>query len=237
MKSSLPSQLKERPFVFLNVATTADGKIAPSAHHFIPFGSERDQRLLLELRAQADAVISGANTVNSFPMDLGPGGKKYRALRLKNGLAEYNVRIIASGSASVSPEAEVFKHRFSPIIVLTTERAPKRKLDKLRSLGADVKICGQKKIDFVEACRWLRHQWKIKSLLCEGGGELNWSMLQAGVVDEIHQTLCPVIFGGRHAPTMADGDGFAKLAEAMRLKTKSIRRVGDELFLVHQVLH
>jgi 2,5-diamino-6-(ribosylamino)-4(3H)-pyrimidinone 5'-phosphate reductase len=223
------------PFVFLNVATTLDGKIAPTHHKYVRFSSDRDQQLLLELRTKADAVMSGAHTVNSFPMDLGPGGKKYRAMRIKNGLAEYNLRIIVSGSASISPEAEIFKHHFSPVIVLTTEKAPQGKLAKLSSLGAEVKICGKTEIDFVEACRWLRSEWKVRSLLCEGGGEVNWSLLKAGVVDEIYHTLCPVIFGGRAAPTLADGDGAKTLAEAIQIKFKSIKRIGDELFMVHRV--
>jgi len=48
-------------------------------------------------------------------------------------------------------------------------------------------------------------------------------------------TLCPVIFGGRQAPTLADGKGFETLAEAARLQLKSLKRIGNELFLVYRV--
>jgi hypothetical protein len=74
------------PFVYLNVATTADGKLAPANRHFVPFGSKRDQELLLELRAAADAVMSGARTVGPMPVNLGPGPAKYRKMRLRKGL-------------------------------------------------------------------------------------------------------------------------------------------------------
>src|SRR6266567_3020670 len=87
-----------RPFGFLNVATTADGKLAPANRHFIPFSSKRDQELLLELRTRADAVMAGARTVDSFPVNLGPGPKRFRELRLGRGLAEYNLRVIVSGA-------------------------------------------------------------------------------------------------------------------------------------------
>src|SRR5258708_36652737 len=60
------------PFVFLNVATTADGKIAPGNRAFFPFGSDRDQELLLELRAQADAVMAGGGHVRPFSVVPGP---------------------------------------------------------------------------------------------------------------------------------------------------------------------
>src|SRR5215813_4601955 len=91
------------PFIFLNIATTADGKLAPVTRHFIPFGSKRDQEHLLELRATADAVMSGARTVDLSPVKLGPGPAKYRRLRLRRGLTEYNLRVVVSGSGSLNP--------------------------------------------------------------------------------------------------------------------------------------
>src|SRR5580693_2977695 len=96
------------PFVFLNAAMTADGKLAPSNRHFTPFGSRRDQEHLLELRAEADAVMSGARTVDLSPVKLGTGGAKYRRLRLKRGLPEYNLRIVVSGAGTLDPDAEIF---------------------------------------------------------------------------------------------------------------------------------
>src|SRR5213078_728397 len=110
-----PMKPKPLPFVFLNVATTADGKLAPANRHFVPFSSKRDQELLLELRTRCDAVMAGARTVDSVPVNLGPGGKKYRDMRIKNGLAEYNIRIVVSGSGTLNPRAEIFKHKFSPL--------------------------------------------------------------------------------------------------------------------------
>ncbi|HEX4644506.1 MAG TPA: dihydrofolate reductase family protein [Verrucomicrobiae bacterium] len=224
------------PFVFLNVAATADGKLAPASRHFIPFSGKRDQEHLLELRATADAVMSGARTVDLNPVKLGSGGAKYRRQRLKRGLTENNLRIIVSGSGTINPRAEIFKHRFSPIIILTTGRAGKVRLDRLRALADEVKICGDKELDFNYALRWLRERWRVKRLLCEGGGEVNGALFQAGLVNEVHLTLAPVIFGGRNAPTMADGEGVEKLADATRLKIKSLKRVGNELFLVYRVV-
>src|SRR5579883_789584 len=168
----------ERPFVFLNVAMTADGKLAPASRHFVPFGSKRDQEHLLELRATADAVMSGARTVDLSPVKLGPGGESFRRLRLKRGLAEYNVRIVVSGSGTLDPRAEIFKHHFSPLIILTTGRAPEKKLRRLEKLADVVKICGERELDFGLALRWLRQEWGVKRLLCEGGGEINAALFE-----------------------------------------------------------
>jgi len=224
------------PFVFVNMAMTADGKIATANRTISSFTSQRDHEHLLALRATADAVMAGARTVDLNRINLGPGPAKYRRRRVRRGLAEYNLRIIASRSGTVNPNAEVFKRRFSPVIILTTRRASGRNLKKLHTLVDEVKICGTKEVDFAEALRWLRQKWGVKRLLCEGGGELNDALFRTGLVDELHLTLCPKIFGGRAAPTIADGTGASKLADARRFRLQSQKRIGDELFLIFQAL-
>ena len=221
------------PFVFINMAITVDGKIATANRAVSSFGSQRDKDHLLELRATADAVMCGAGTVNSGPITLSPGSAKYRRLRTRRGLSEYNLRIIASGSGNVNPEAEIFKRAFSPILILTTDRASVEKLKSLRELGAEIKSFGAREIDFRTALLWLREKWNVKRLLCEGGGELDDALFRAGLVNELHLTICPKIFGGRKAPTIAEGDGVPKLANAAQLKLKSMKRIGDELFVVY----
>ena len=103
----------------------------------------------------------------SIVVAAGHAGPDSRRMRLKRGLTEYNLRIVVSGSGTLDPQAEIFKHRFSPIIVLTTGRASKSKLRELEKLADVVKICGDVEIDFDYALRWLRREWKVKRLLCE----------------------------------------------------------------------
>jgi len=221
-----------RPFVYSNFAMTADGKIAFASREFIPFGSEYDREHMMELRAGADAVMAGARTVDSPGVTLGPGGKKFQRLRLARGLSEYNLRVVVSGSASMNTGAEIFKHRFSPIIVLASGSAPAKRLQRLRRAADDVGVFGGTEIDLLAAMRWLAEKWNVKRLLCEGGGQLHEAMIQARLLDELHLTICPAIFGGRDAPTLADGPGFASLTAAKRFNLKSARRVGNELFAV-----
>src|SRR5262245_21478072 len=104
-----------RPFVLVNMAMTADGKIATANRAVTTFGSPRDLRHLYELRATADAVMAGARTLEETKAKLGPGGVRYQRLRLRRGLAEFNLRVIVSGSGSIHPDAAIFQRRFSPI--------------------------------------------------------------------------------------------------------------------------
>jgi riboflavin-specific deaminase-like protein len=220
------------PFVLVNMAMTADGKIATANRAVSSFGSARDREHLLELRATADAVMAGARTVDSASINLGPGPAKFRRLRLKNGLAEHNLRVVVSGSGLVNPQAEIFRQRFSPIIVFTTRRASPARLRQLRAVADEVKVFGRHKINLHAALCWLRGKWGVKRLLCEGGGELNAALFRAGLVNELHLTVCPKIFGGRKAPTIAEGSGFRRLAKAVLLQIKSFKRIGNEIFAV-----
>jgi riboflavin-specific deaminase-like protein len=232
LNSKPNTQNSKLPFVFVNMAMTADGKIATANRAVHSFGSARDLQHLYGLRATADAVMCGAQTVEISQSILGTGGEKFRKRRLKNSLAEYNLRVIVSGSGSIDPKAEVFQKKFSPVIVLTTGRAPEEKLKRLGAVAGEVKICGRTEINFRNALHWLREKWNVKRLLCEGGGELNDALFRAGLVDEVHLTICPKIFGGRQAPTIADGSGVDDLKNAAGFRLCSARRIKDELFTV-----
>jgi riboflavin-specific deaminase-like protein len=226
----------KRPFVLVNMAMTADGKIATANRRISSFGSRRDQEHLLELRATVDAVMAGARTVDLNPVNLGPGPERFRKLRRRRGLAEYNLRIIVSRLGSVNAGAAIFRQRFSPILVLASGRAPERRLRRLRPLADVVRVGSGNEIDFGEELAWLRANWGVRRLLCEGGGELNDALFRAGLVDELHLTICPTIFGGREAPTIADGLGVDRLHQATPLVLVSLRRYGAEVFAVYRAV-
>jgi riboflavin-specific deaminase-like protein len=217
------------------MAMTADGKIATANRALATFGSRTDHDHLLALRATADAVLCGAATAGGKNISLGPGPLRFRQQRRHRGLAEFNLRVIASGSANLDPSSSIFKHRFSPILVITTGSAPTAKLERLRTVADTVAVFGQRQLNLPAALKWLHRRWKVNRLICEGGGELNDAMFRAGLVDELHLTVCPLILGGRAAPTISEGSGFERLARAAQLKLKSRRWVNGELFLIYTV--
>src|SRR5262245_2164975 len=81
MKAINPHR-SSRPFVLVNMAMTADGKIATANRGVSSFGSGYDQKNLFALRATADAVIAGARTVDLANVNMGPGAAKYRRERI-----------------------------------------------------------------------------------------------------------------------------------------------------------
>ena len=228
---------RTRPFVVVNMAMTADGKIATAHRQVAHFGSPRDQRHLYELRATADAVMCGARTAEAPGVTLGPGPARCRQRRLQQRLRECHLRVIVSGSGTINPNAAVFSSRVSPLIILTTARAGDKKLARLRQVADVVHVVGHHAIDFPAALAWLREEWGVRRLLVEGGAQLNAALWEAGLVDELHLTVCPFIFGGRQAPTIMDGPQKPALAQARPLTLVSARPAGGEMFFVYRVPH
>lgn len=221
---------KSRPFVLLNMAMSADGKIATANRVVASFGSPRDHEHLLELRSTADAVMCGAGTANSPDVTLGEGGPRHRRRRLRQGLAEFNLRVVVSGRATLQPDAGVLHEPGGPVVVLVCEHAPAARRRRLQAAGAEVAVFGKTRVDLPRALAWLKQTRNVNRLVCEGGGELNDAMFRSGLIDEIHLTLCPLVFGGRKAPTIAEGLGFARLPDAPRFEWVRMRHVGTELF-------
>ena len=220
-----------RPWVTMNLAMTLDGKIATENRRFASFGSRRDQAGLYALRARADAVITGAGTVRELDADLNSGGPRYQRLRRRNGLQPENLRIVVSGSARLSASSRLFSEPGGPIILLTTTEPSPRRLKPLKEIGVHVGRFGKREVDFKSALIWLRRKWHVRRLHCEGGGELNDALFRAGSADELLPDVVPLHFGGRQAPSIAEGKGIARLADATRLRFVSIHQERSELFL------
>ena len=217
----------KRPFMFINMAMTADGKIASTNRKVTTFGSRADHQRLLDLRAKADAILTGSGTRYALPnISLGPAPKQKSA----------PVRVIVSGSGQVNAQHTIFRTPGAPVIVLTSERILARRLKELKQAADAVYVCGANNVDFEAAFEFLREHHGVKRVLCEGGGRLNDSLLRAGVVDEVNLTICPLILGGQDAPTIADGIGFGQLDDAAQFKLHTRKQVADEIFLTYRTV-
>ncbi len=208
-----------RPFVTANFAVTADGRI--STRKFTPsdFSSKRDKRRLVDIRAGCDAVLVGARTLASDTMTLGIPGVRGKRPPL---------RVIVSNSGRISPKLRVFSAPGSPILIFTTSRMPESTRKALLIFG-DIFVHPTPTVDLALALAILRIEYGVKRLVCEGGGTLLREFAAADLLDELHLTLCPLVFGGSGAPTLT-GVAGKSLPRSTQLRLVEMKRVGDECF-------
>lgn len=228
-----PPEARNRPWVVVNMAMSADGKVASANRRVTRIGSDLDLEELYGLRSTADAILCGARTVEETKATLGNGGDRHRKTRLRRGLQEHPVRIVASATGSLSPDAELWRHRFSPILVLVTPKASPSRLRRLRRLADEVVTYSGSPRSLGTTLTHLAERWGVRRLVVEGGGVLNAALFAADFVDELHLTVCPLLMGGRAAPSIADGEGPEKLADASKFRLRTTRLRGRELFAVY----
>jgi riboflavin-specific deaminase-like protein len=192
---------KARPFVLANFALTWDGKISTRNRTPATFSSKNDKRRLLEIRATADAILVGRTTIERDNMRMGLSAADLRAARVRQGKPAYPMRVIVSNSGRVKSSLRVFEHDFSPIIIYSTRRMPRRIRERL-SGKATLHLKDGDGIDLDAMLRHLRAHYRVRRVVCEGGATLFRALLQKNLVDEINVTFCPLVFGGEKAPTL-----------------------------------
>ncbi len=200
-----PDAPRDRPYVFINMVTTIDGKIVSGNRNepVMDLGSKTDHALMRRIEHAAEAVIIGAGTLRSTP-------KLWYPPELK--------RIAVSASGDVPFESRFFSDCPEQAFVCTdaTIVFP----DGVRRLPQNLP----------EALKALRQELGVTRLLCEGGSELNASMLRLDLVDELFMTLAPKMKLGRDVPTFADGEPLPR-EDIQQYAIVEMHRIDDELFL------
>jgi riboflavin-specific deaminase-like protein len=221
-----------RPFTYGNLAISLDGRISTADRALHGFGGREDRDLMEELRSQADAVMIGAATVRDENPRLRVSSQQWIEARRLAGRSSQPRAIVVSRSLDFPwHERELFRGAETRPLVITHADHPSDRLADLRTV-ADLLLvpATAQGVDLALAMERLS-ALGIHQLLLEGGGELNFAMLAAGLVDEFHLTLCPLVFGGRSAPGAFSGAGFPAGSEA-HLELVSLRQgAHDRLFL------
>jgi len=225
---------RDRPFVTANFAITADGRISTRRHTPANFSSPRDKHRLHEIRATCDAVLAGVKTIATDNMTMGLPDEALRAAREKKGLPPYPLRVLLSASGRIDPGLKVFSRDFSPIVIFTTTRIP-RAVQMSLLCSADLYL-SHGTVNLVDMMQVLRRHLGVKRLVCEGGARVFRALLEAGLVDELHVTVCPRVFGGAKAPTLTGLAGDF-LPQSTSLELQEMDVIDDECFLRYRVAH
>ena len=222
-----------RPFVTANFALTWDARISTRKGTPANFSSPRDKRRLIEIRAECDAVMVSAKTVATDTMTMGLPDADLRSARIARGQAAYPLRVLLTNSGQIDPSLRLFEKDFSPIVIFSTTRMPER-IRRALADRADLWLHETETVNLAAMLATLRAEYRVKRLVCEGGAQIFRALLTAGLIDEVHLTFVPRIFGGRDAP-MLTGIAGKFLPKSTLLRLRSMEVIEGECFLRYRV--
>lgn len=205
-----------RPFVFINVAMTADGKIDTFQRKGAAISSQRDKERVDKLRAESDAVMVGGRTLLDEDPKLTVKSEALQAERVARGLTPNPVKVGVVSQAEFDHHSKFLHEGGGRVVIFTTPRTSNEQLEFLRSQNAQVFVHAGERVD-LRAMMQTLHELGVRRLMVEGGATLNFELIRLGLADELSAYVAPMIFGGETAPTLAAGSGLERSA-AVRLQ-------------------
>ncbi|AHG02184.1 5-amino-6-(5-phosphoribosylamino)uracil reductase (plasmid) [Halostagnicola larsenii XH-48] len=193
--------------VVVNAAMSADGKLSSRRREQVTISGDEDFERVDRLRAESDAVVVGIGTVLADDPRLTVKDSGRREQRLENGQTANPARVVVDSKARTPPDARVVDDEAETYLCVSENAPVERRMDL--SNQATLVTAGDDRVDLLRAFATLQ-QHGLEQIMVEGGGELIFSLLDDGLVDELTVFVGPQLIGGRDAPTLTDGDGFVE---------------------------
>lgn len=199
-----------RPYAFINMVTTIDGKILTGnrGEPVQDLGSDYDHKVMRTIQSAAEAVMIGAGSQRSSDKITYPG---------------HLLRFVVSKSGNLLYASRFFEDDPTRAFVLCPHATHV-------PVGIRTLRVGRTEMDFVEALRIMKQDFGITKLLVEGGSDLNAQLLALDLIDELFLTLAPKVKLGRDIPTYADGEPLPRTRVQLYSLVEA-HQVGDEVFL------
>src|SRR5687767_2161725 len=166
----------DRPFVFINVAMTADGKIDTFERKGAAISSGRDKERVDRLRAESDAVMVGGRTLLDEDPKLTVKSEVLRAERVKRGRPPNPVKVGVVTQAKIKEDSQFLNTGPADIVIFTTRRTSKRQLSLLKARHVDVYVDDAQQVNLERALATL-NDLGISRLMVEGGSTLNFELM------------------------------------------------------------
>lgn len=223
------------PYVAMKYAMTMDGKIACYTGDSKWVTGEESRAHVQTLRNHYKGIMAGIGTVLADDPMLN--------CRIEGGRDP--IRIIADSYLRIPMDSQLVRTAGQqPLIVACLPDADEEKVAQLQEKGVEVlRIPGVTTADITEEQKEVISlpvlmkelgARKIDGILLEGGGQLNESALQAGIVDRIYCYIAPKIFGGAQAKTPVEGQGLTRAADAWQFKRIGMQEFGQDILLEYE---
>jgi len=230
--------LSSRPYVIINVAMSADGKLSTRERRQVKISGNDDFSRVDELKAGCDAIMVGIGTVLADDPSLTIKSDALIRMRREGNRSSHPVRIVVDSLARIPSDAKILYKGEGKRIIALSRAADFSCVEQLKQTamqcGEDIEVelivCGDDQVDLLELFQELKKR-DIHRVMVEGGGTLIMGLLKAGIVDEIHTYIGNMIIGGKDAPTLADGEGFVLEDEFVQLTLYSLSRMENGVLL------
>lgn len=207
----------DTPFVAMKYAMTLDGKIASRTGDSKWISSETSRRYVHRLRNKYTAILAGIGTVLADDPLL--------TCRIDGG--RNPVRIIVDTDLKTPLNSNIMQTAKDIKTIIATSKEDKR----YEQMGAELLLTEKhgKILDMSDLLMKLR-QKNIDSVLVEGGGEINFSIIKNNLAQKIYSFIAPKFIGGNGKSPVA-GLGLDKMSDSVKLKEMTMDKIGDDILI------
>jgi diaminohydroxyphosphoribosylaminopyrimidine deaminase/5-amino-6-(5-phosphoribosylamino)uracil reductase len=221
-----------RPWVLFKSAMTLDGKVATRSGDSKWISGEDSRELAHRWRAAVDAVVVGIGTALADDPQL--------TARPDGLLAELGTqprRVVFDSLARLPPSSQLVAAAAEiPLTVIVSRAAARADTEALEAAGVQVLVAtGENEPARVRSGLDQLGSLGVTSVLLEGGPHLAGAFLDAGEIDEIRLFLAPLLLGGSAARDPLEGEGVARISEALRAISFDCESVGEDLLISARV--
>ena len=176
----------------LNMVTSADGATSTEGVSG-GLSSPEDRQVFAALRAVADVILVGAETVRRENYGPPKTRSELAESRASRGQAPRPRVAVVSRSLNLDFATPLFDDQPRPML-FTVADPPADRLAQAEAVAA-VHRLGDDRVDLAEVLRQIG-QSGARVVLAEGGPSLNGQLLAAGLLDELCWTISPTVAGG-----------------------------------------
>jgi riboflavin biosynthesis pyrimidine reductase len=210
----------DRPALALNMIATLDGRVELDGRTG-PLANRADYELFHATRARMDGIMVGAETIRVESYGRTINSAEARERRVREGLPADAVKVLVTRSANLPADVGLLRAAENTVIVLT----PSEDAELPAEAAATAHYV--READMATGLRRVREEFGIRSLVCEGGPNLNATLLPAGLIDELHLVYAPKLAGGADPLTILTG---SELDPAIDLELVTLHESGGYLF-------
>lgn len=218
-----------QPYCVMKTAMTLDGKIATYTGDSKWISNEESRRFVHQLRHQLMGIMVGVNTVIKDDPELTDRSE----FPIKN----HPVRIVVDSAGRTPLDSRILDTSNAPTIIAVTDKASQEFKSQIIEKGARIIDCPQNdnRVDLPFLFSELAKK-NIDSVLLEGGSTLNFSAIDAGLVDKVYSFISPKFIGGNGARTPIGGKGVSNIGDAFFLDIKIIKRFEDDIMIESNII-